>query len=174
MKKVFLSVFGIFIISIAIYSCSKESTTSNTSNKSVQKSTVATVKPPRSFEEYMQLEDYVRQNVNISHDQFVQYGNILAFVNNQMAGFKNSSYTEILSPEQFVRMNNLVFKALVKIQSDSENPFYKKVNDIVINIGNIASTTVICYDNQTPFNHCNYHADAQCCCLMPIYEQFNY
>jgi hypothetical protein len=55
---------------------------------------------------------------------------------------------------------------------NNENSFFTKVNGIVKDVDPIAPTNVICYDKQTPFNYCNPHPDAQCCCLVPIYEKY--
>lgn len=175
MKKVFLSVFGIFIISIAIYSCSKESTTSNTSDKSIQKSTVATVKPPRSLEEYMQLEDYVRQNVDISHDQFVQYGKSLAFSNNIVIGSDNTSESNYLTPLQFVMLHKVIFKSFIQIDYQGNNDYYAKVNKISKDLGGDDITiapNVTWYEKQNPWDYCHDAVEKRCCCLIPIYKKY--
>jgi|LakMenEpi03Aug12_release.lakeMendotaPanAssembly.Ray.scaffolds.fasta_scaffold405782_2 hypothetical protein len=160
-----------YVLLFLIFSCSKEKKDSNTlSNKSNLKVSEVTYNLPKSLEEYLLLENYVLHNTNITKEQFVKYGSLLVFINNQMVGYRNSDYVNFLSPEQFLKLNTLVFKAKIVFKADNMNDFFVKVNKISIEID---LDKVVCCDKENPWKNCDKHVEAQCCSLFPIYQKYS-
>jgi hypothetical protein len=132
MKKLAISMIGLLTLSLVIYSCTKQDESITTSKSKNVLKTSEVIKPPRSLAEYLLLEQYVQQNMVISHEQFVNFGNTLVFIDNVLAGSKSDpmSFHDILTPNQFFMIYRLVFKGDVHMDYSGENPYCAEVNTI--------------------------------------------